>query len=187
MSVILKASGGGSVTIQEPTTASNFTQTLPAATGNVMISPQSLTIPDASGTVMVSGNMPAFSAYTTTTQALTGAVTTKVNFAGEVFDTNNNFASSRFTPTVAGYYQLTTSFSYSASTFTDLYIYKNGSVYQTIFGNYDKSTFYASGTGLVYLNGTTDYAEIYVYSSGSVNISSSQANCWFAGVMVRGA
>ena len=171
MSLVLQSSGGGQITIQEPATASNFTQNLPAATGEVM----------------VSGNMPAFSAYTTTTQALTGAVITKVNFDGELFDTNNNFASSRFTPTVAGYYQLTTALVYNASTFTDLYIYKNGSSYQTIFGNYDKSTFYASGTGLVYLNGTTDYAEIYVYSSGSVNISSSQASCWFAGVMVRGA
>ncbi len=130
---------------------------------------------------------PAFSAYTTTTQALTGAVVTKVNFGGEVFDTNNNFASSRFTPTVAGYYQLTTSLVYNAATFTDLYIYKNGSVYQAIFGNYSSSTYYASGTGLIYLNGTTDYAEIYVYSSGSLSITSSQQNCWFSGAMIRSA
>ena len=47
MSIVLQSSGGGSVTIQEPATASNFTATLPAATGDVM----------------VSGNMPAFSAY----------------------------------------------------------------------------------------------------------------------------
>jgi hypothetical protein len=145
------------------------------------------TLPVANGGTGLTTAGPAFYAYTTTTQALTSAVTTKVNFAGEVFDTNNNFASSRFTPTVAGYYQLTTSFTYSASTFTDLYLYKNGSAYQALFGNYDKSTFYASGTGLVYLNGTTDYAEIYVYSSGSVNISANQVNCWFAGAMVRSA
>jgi hypothetical protein len=135
----------------------------------------------------VSSNGPAFSVYTNTTQALTGAVTTKINFNAELFDTNNNFASSRFTPTVAGYYQLTCSLNYSASTFTDLYIYKNGGVYQTIYGNYDKSTFYAQGAGLIYLNGTTDYAEIYVYSSGSVTISSSSTICWFCGAMVRSA
>jgi hypothetical protein len=29
MSLVLQSSGGGQVTIQEPTTASNFTQTLP--------------------------------------------------------------------------------------------------------------------------------------------------------------
>jgi hypothetical protein len=37
MSLILQSSGGGQITIQEPTTASNFTQTLPAADGTVVI------------------------------------------------------------------------------------------------------------------------------------------------------
>jgi hypothetical protein len=35
MSLVLQSSGGGSVTIAEPTTASNFTQTLQAATGTI--------------------------------------------------------------------------------------------------------------------------------------------------------
>lgn len=37
MSIVLQSSGGGSITVQEPATASNFTQTLPAATGNVVL------------------------------------------------------------------------------------------------------------------------------------------------------
>jgi hypothetical protein len=37
MSIVLQSSGGGSVTIAEPTTASNFTQTLPASTGSLVI------------------------------------------------------------------------------------------------------------------------------------------------------
>jgi hypothetical protein len=37
MSLILQSSGGGSVTIAEPVTASNFTQTLQAATGTVVL------------------------------------------------------------------------------------------------------------------------------------------------------
>jgi hypothetical protein len=43
MSVILQSSGGGSITLQEPATASNFTHTLPASTGTVLTtgSPQS--------------------------------------------------------------------------------------------------------------------------------------------------
>jgi hypothetical protein len=36
MSIILQSSGGGSVTIAEPATASNFTQTLPAAGGTIL-------------------------------------------------------------------------------------------------------------------------------------------------------
>ena len=35
MSLVLQSSGGGQITVQEPTTASNFTQTLPAATGTI--------------------------------------------------------------------------------------------------------------------------------------------------------
>lgn len=38
MSLVLQSSGGGSVTIAEPATASNFTQTLPAGTGSVVVS-----------------------------------------------------------------------------------------------------------------------------------------------------
>jgi hypothetical protein len=38
MSVILKASGGGSVTLQEPSTASDYTLSLPATTGTVVVS-----------------------------------------------------------------------------------------------------------------------------------------------------
>jgi len=43
MSIVLQSTSGGSVTINEPTTASNFTQTLPAA----------------SGTIITTGNIPA--------------------------------------------------------------------------------------------------------------------------------
>jgi hypothetical protein len=38
MSIVLNSSGGGSVTINEPSTASNFTHTLPAGTGSVVVS-----------------------------------------------------------------------------------------------------------------------------------------------------
>jgi hypothetical protein len=58
---------------------------------------------------MVSGNMPAFSAYQSSGQTLSSATATKLNFQTEEFDTNNNFDSTtnmRFTPTVAGYYQV---------------------------------------------------------------------------------
>jgi hypothetical protein len=37
MSLVLQSSGGGSITIEEPATASNFTQTLPAGTGTTVV------------------------------------------------------------------------------------------------------------------------------------------------------
>jgi hypothetical protein len=37
MCLVLQSSGGGQITIQEPTTASNFTATLPATTGTLVV------------------------------------------------------------------------------------------------------------------------------------------------------
>jgi hypothetical protein len=44
MSLVLQSSGGGSVTIAEPTTASDFTQNLPAVSGNIVTTGDSGTI-----------------------------------------------------------------------------------------------------------------------------------------------
>jgi hypothetical protein len=82
MSIVLNSSGGGSVTINEPTTASNFTQTLPAS----------------NGTIALTSVVPAFSAYSTSNQSIPATTATKITFDTEEFDTNSNFASSRFTP-----------------------------------------------------------------------------------------
>jgi len=57
MSLILQSSGGGQITIQEPATASNFTQTLPAATGTVAL----LQTPSFATTIGVGGATPAAS------------------------------------------------------------------------------------------------------------------------------
>ena len=48
MSLVLQSSGGGSVTLAEPTTASNFTQDLPAVTGNVVIDSATQTLTNKS-------------------------------------------------------------------------------------------------------------------------------------------
>jgi hypothetical protein len=57
MSLILQSSGGGQITIQEPATASNFTQSLPAATGTVAL----LQTPSFATTIGVGGATPAAS------------------------------------------------------------------------------------------------------------------------------
>jgi hypothetical protein len=57
MSLILQSSGGGQITIQEPNTASNFTQDLPAATGTVAL----LQTPSFATTIGVGGATPAAS------------------------------------------------------------------------------------------------------------------------------
>jgi len=180
MSLVLQSSGGGQITIQEPTTASNFTQTLPAATGEVM----------------VSGNQPAFSATIASTQTITAGTFTKIAFATEVFDTANCYdptTNYRFTPNVAGYYQinlLARLRGVGASTNKILAIRKNGSTYRNI-DQYPTSIEYFSLflSSLVYMNGTTDYLEAWVYSDGtstSVNYDSNITS-EFSGSLVRSA
>jgi hypothetical protein len=186
MSIVLQSSSGGSVTINEPTTASNFTQTLPAATGEIM----------------VSGNMPAFSAYLSANQTgLSNSTWTKVQFNTEQFDTNScydNATNYRFTPTVAGYYQVNGFAQIDATTINSTQIntaiYKNGSVYRTS-SIYSTSSALAANQAvndIVFFNGTTDYIELYVFITGSsgARISSSQSGAtisWFSACMIRGS
>jgi hypothetical protein len=138
----------------------------------------------------VAGNGPAFSAFKSSAQTLSSATLTKINFETEEFDTNNNYASSRFTPTVAGYYQVSgqtqPNDSYTAGTIA---IAKNGVVYK--YGSFN-----ANATGvaspsmscLVYLNGSTDYVELYAsYQTGQAVSGGSSGFTWFQGVMVRAA
>jgi hypothetical protein len=172
MSLVLQSSGGGSVTIAEPTTASDFTQTLPAA----------------DGVTMVSGNMPAFSAFQSVSQTGISSVTqTKVTYDAEEFDTNNNFASSTFTPTVAGYYQIGGSVYNNSAQVMVVTIYKNGSAYRVL-GNSNNSAFACiSGNSLCYANGTTDYFEIYVFLVSGGSLDSTTSRTWFTGCLVRTA
>ena len=173
MSIVLQSSGGGSVTINEPSTASNFTQTLPASTG----------------TVMVSGNQPAFSASMTSTQTTTSTVVTKIQFSTENFDTNNCYdptTNYRFTPTVEGYYQINLGLYNSGGTQTNLFIYKNGASIQA---NAEIATngSFPSCSSVVYMNGSTDYLEGYAGSYGGAGAFQTGGFSYFNGVLVRSA
>lgn len=176
-SVSIAGDTSGSILLAAPSVAGANTATLPAATG----------------TVMVSGNMPAFFAYSNSTQNISANTTTKVNLNAEEFDTNNNFDSTtnyRFTPTVAGYYQIDASiyFNYggSAPAWMDLYIYKNGSALRwartlLAWGIVTTST-------VVYMNGTTDYLELYGYTQTNAGqLIGSQTATYLTGSLVRTA
>lgn len=168
-SLVLSGDTSGSVTVTVPTDAGSNTVTLPAKTGNVMI------------------DGPAFSAVLSGTQSVTASTFTKINFNTEEFDTNSNYDTTtyRFTPTVAGYYQISVAI-YPNTTTTALscYTYKNGSNYKGGAG----TSASAVCSCLVYLNGSTDYVEAYAYLTGtSPVIASSTAICYFQGSLVRGA
>jgi hypothetical protein len=88
MSLVLQSSGGGQITIQEPTTASNFTATLPAADGTIVVSG---TTPTLNGITFPATQVPSADAntlddyeegtWTPTISAGAGTITTS-SFSG---------------------------------------------------------------------------------------------------------
>lgn len=174
-------------------TSGSITLDAPAVAGTTV-----LTLPATSGTVMVNG--PAFSAYRNSTQSISNNVDTKIAFNAEFFDTNNNFDATtnyRFTPTVAGYYQLNLSIWINVPSLntgiTLTTLYKNGSAF--LYGGYKLNGNFgeiSTNTWLVYANGTTDYFECYILQStgSSQNLNggtSAPYGVVFSGSMVRGA
>jgi hypothetical protein len=137
----------------------------------------------------VAGNGPAFSAYNSASTSLVSGNNTKVLFATEDFDTNNNFASSTFTPTVAGYYQLNSAISIAGGGgATEIFaiIYKNGSAFKSG-ADGGTASFRTVVSSLVYANGTTDYFEIYCYSGAARTTEATNSATWFNGCLVRSA
>jgi hypothetical protein len=134
----------------------------------------------------VAGNGPAFSAYQATNQSIPSATQTKVTVGTEEFDTNSNFASSRFTPTVAGYYQINGSVQTNGSQqYLSSSIFKNGTLYK--YGSFGTTVYQSSVSSLVYLNGSTDYVELYAYGASAFDSQNGIAATYFNGAMVRSA
>jgi len=183
-SVVISGDTSGSISLTVPSVAGTNTATLPSATG----------------TVMVSGNMPAFSYHSIANQNPTSAVVTKVIFGQQDFDTANSVSSSRFTPQVAGYYQMTASVAMAADTSltgSDIYFFKNGTNLSSIpafnvTGLATSGYYTQTVTALIYMNGSTDYLEVYATATGTGTLRyffSSTANhpTVFQGVLVRSA
>ena len=141
-------------------------------------------------------NGPAFRAYIDIGQSITSGSQQKVTFGSETFDTNSNFSSSRFTPTVEGYYQLNATVRIGGSSGTGevmITIWKNGSEYArgtNESGTEQGANWYSMQVSdIAYANGTGDYFEIYIQqtSGGNRDTTSGQNISYFSGVMVRGA
>jgi len=182
---------GKTITLGGNLTTSGAYATTLTTTGTTTV-----TLP-TSGTLGIDG--PAFSAYATNTlQTITSGSQQKVLFQTEEFDTNSNYANSRFTPTVAGYYQLNAEVRLDGTTGTGemmIVIWKNGSEYKrgtNQSGTQIASNFWAMQvSSLVYANGSTDYFEIYVQQGSGADRTVTAVNSpnitWFNGCMVRGA
>jgi hypothetical protein len=178
-SINASTSGAGGVI----TTADN-TGTLQLQSGGTTIA----TITSTGITTQVGA--PAFSAYLSGNQTLTTQTFQKITCQTEEFDTASCYDNStnyRFTPNVAGYYQVTATIYFNNDTRGIVAIYKNGSVFK--FGNDITTTGLrpSNMSCLVYLNGSTDYIELYGFTQGTTIVGGQNYQTYFQAVLVRSA
>lgn len=122
----------------------------------------------------VAGTGPSFSAIAGAATALSANTQTKVNFSSEQWDTANCYdtTTSRFTPNVAGYYQVSSTVraDITSNAVLHLYIRKNGTdVLNGSFIGVSHSQSSTTVSGMVYMNGTTDFLEAAVFSGVAGN------------------
>jgi C1q domain len=137
---------------------------------------------------------PAFSASRiTTAQSIANGAFTEVVFNSAAFDTATcfNVSTGRFTPNVAGYYQINATLQLTTPSGTipngQVVLYKNGAVYASLLANlgYPSTLLIGGGGDVVYLNGTTDYVSVFAYINSSTGTQSVGTSSMFSGVFVR--
>jgi len=127
---------------------------------------------------------PAFESHLSAHQEMSDTTTTKIQFDTERFDTDNYYDNStnyRYTPLVAGKYNVYCSGRFDARTNSNLavanmMIFKNGSNYlenqQYFVTSYIRQSFLVLNT-TIDMNGSSDYLEVFAYfdivSTGSGN------------------
>ena len=167
----------GTSTLQVGST--NTTTITLGASGDTINIPSGATIAN-SGTATGFGgdNTPYFQAYASN-QTVSNATNTKIQYSNEDYDTDNCYDNStnyRFTPTTSGKYYVHAQFQADTSAASSLdyaliEIRKNGStfLYGQIDGrnnNFGYSNF-VSASGIIEMNGSTDYLEVHGEISGN--------------------
>jgi hypothetical protein len=153
-----------------------------------------ISVTNASGGITIANTQntgPAFSAYQSSAQSITASTWTKVQLQSKEFDTASFFDNAtnyRFTPTVAGYYQVNGAVEWAFVTgMGGISIYKNGSIFKV--GAFSLATSVGTSaivSSLIYLNGSTDYIELYCYeTNGTVNTVTGAVQTYFQAAMVR--
>ena len=143
------------------------------------------------------GGTPAFSVYSSNAQSISSGATAKIQLNNKVFDTATAFDATtnyRFTPQIAGYYQLNgqVALNGGATGYARLQIFKNGG--SVAEGNsVPNNTITGAETTvstIVYLNGSTDYVELYCYlytGTTALTLQNSSTTNYFTGALIRGA
>ena len=180
------------------------TYTVTAPTGST---DRTVVLPDSNGTILTTAtpgvpvNGPAFSASSTVSQGLSAVTLTKITFPTEEFDSASCFNNTAgtvggipayaFLPNVAGYYQVNATMtlrSVGQGSGQIAALRKNGVTIRTVagdqpVGNYDVNM---SMSNTVYLNGTTDYLELWALTGGAGTANGSYAGS-FSAFLARSA
>lgn len=143
----------------------------------------------------VAATGPAFSAYQSVSQSIPDGTDTKVTLTTESLDSASCYdtSTSRFTPNVAGWYYIngTVSGAFSASNYTTVALRKNGSVVAQGIVSSAAGPYHGLPVAqLMYFNGTTDYAELYVYhdsTGAAASTTTGAAYTYFQGFLARAA
>lgn len=117
---------------------------------------------------------PIFSAYRSGNQTgVTNNTYVKVQLNSEEFDTAGCFDSTtnyRFTPNVSGYYRFEWSVDARGTSLTvgHTQLWKNGALHKNgSWAAHSSNVSLSVGAAVVYMNGSTDYVELYGYSAAS--------------------
>ena len=207
-SVVISGNTSGTITLDAPAVAGTTTLTLPATSGTVLTS-ASTTMPagsvnQAALATGVAGNGPSFSVTPNGSgQTVNAATTTKVTSFGTTGDAVTYYwdtascwdnTNKRFIPNVAGYYYFNTGLAIASIADGDnlgLAFFKNGTGirYTSYFNNGGANDVYLNASCVMYMNGSTDYAEIYFSnnSGSSMSLRGEQYASWFTGFLARAA
>lgn len=128
---------------------------------------------------------PSFSVHKNgTNQTVTSNTPTLITFSTETFDTNNNFSSNRFTPTVPGKYMFAGHVYCTDNTdYCWIFIYKNGSEYAQSLSNDNQETIQGI-TAIIDMNGTSDYVELWAADGGGTVVGGASAKTNFASALI---
>jgi hypothetical protein len=145
-------------------------------------------------------NTPAFEAYLSADVTISNVTLTTIPFDTILFDTNNcyNNTTYEFTPNVPGKYYVYAQAMSDATGATDLQrtsvrIYKNTSLYRYVQWLQDTNRARQQNpliTGVIEMNGTTDYLRILAYFddvSGDPKLESGSKSCTFGAYRIIGA
>jgi hypothetical protein len=151
----------------------------------------------------VAGNGPAFSAYFNGSTSIASNTATKITLDTEDFDTAGAFnntgstvgtaPSYSFNPQVAGYYQIEAGAWFNGTTIGGSvfsYLRKNGSAYKTGAGAYSPTNGHGGAvvSAVIYLNGSTDYVELFTTQTTAASQSLGGSNgVYMSGSLVRAA